>query len=143
MGTIIKVSNVTDTYKKVHEALYDLNPTIYHSGSFSWFKKTKKDLKKPYRVGKDGYIETNRNSQQKIETIKIVASLLELSPDDIRYSITNESELFKLDDESTYYNVPVGKMAFAMFKYILESGLISEEEVNNFKTKRIYKEGFQ
>ena len=142
MGMVIKVSNVTDAFKKIHEALYDLNPTVYHNNPFAWFKTKKKELKKPYQIGKDGYVETNRNSQQKMDSIKAVAELLELSSEDIKYSVTSESDLFKLEDESTYGNVTVGKMAFAMFKHILESGLITEEEVESLKTKEYTKKLF-
>ena len=139
---VIKVSNATDAYRKIHETLYDLDPTVYHTSSFSWFKTKKKDLKKPYQIGKDGYIETNRNSQQKMDSIKAVAEAFELSSEDIRYSVTTESALFNLEDESTYENVKVGKMAFEMFKFILENGLITDEEVEAFKTKEYTKKFF-
>lgn len=142
MGMVIKVSNVTDAFKKVHEALYDLDPMVYHSNSFSWFKTKKKELKKPYQIGKDGFVETNRNSQQKMDSIKAVAENLELSSEDIRYSVTTERDLFNLDDENTYGNVTVGKMAFTMFKYILENGYIIEDEVECLKTKEYTKKLF-
>ncbi len=142
MGMIIKVSNVTDAFKKVHETLYDLDPTIYHSGEYAWFKKNKKELKKPYQIGKDGYVETNRNSQQKMDSIKTISEAMELSSEDVKYSVTTEKELFSLSDESTYENVKVGKMAFEMFKYILENGYITDEEVSSLKTKEYTKRLF-
>lgn len=141
-GMLIKVNNVTDAFKKVHESLYDLDPTVYYSSGFSWFKKEKKDLKKPYQIGREGFVETNRNSQQKMDSIKAVAKILELSPEDIRYSVITENELFDLNDESSYENVTVGKMAFTMFKYILENKLITEEEVELLKTKEYTKKLF-
>lgn len=142
MGMIIKVANVTDAYRKVHEALYDLDPTVYHSEEFAWFKKKGKSFKKPYKIGKDGYIETNRNSQQKMDSIRHIAEVMELSSEDIQYSVVSESDMFSLEDEKTYYNVTVGKMAFAMFKYVLENELITEEEVALLKTKEYTKKLF-
>lgn len=142
MGMIVKVANITDAYRKVHEALYDLDPTVYHVGEYAWFKKKGKDFKKAHKVGKDGYIETNRNSQQKMDSIKLIAEAMQLSSEDIQYSVISESDLFSLEDEKTYKNVTVGKMAFAMFKYILENGLISEEEVELLKTKEYTKKLF-
>lgn len=129
-------------YRKVHEALFDLDPTIYHAGEYTWFKKKGKDFKKAHKIGKDGYIETNRNSQQKMDSIKLVAEAMQLSSEDIQYSVVSESDLFSLEDEKTYKNVTVGKLAFAMFKYVLENGLISEEEVELLKTKEYTKQLF-
>ena len=142
MGMMIKVSNNVDAYRKIHEALYELDPTVYHTGSFPWFKTSKKGLKSPYQIGKEAYIETNRGNQQKMEYIKAVAGALGLSSEDIRYSVTTEGGAFKLDDASTYGNVSVGKMAFEMFKYILENDLITDEEVESFKTKEYTKKIF-
>lgn len=142
MGVVKKVTNITDVYKKVHEALYDIDPTVYHSGKYSWFKLMEKGFKKPYRIGKDGFVETNKNSQQKMESIKTIAKALDMTSGDIVYSVVTEQELFNIEDEKTYGNVPVGKMAFAMFKYVLENGYITQDEVAGFKTKEYTKKYF-
>lgn len=142
MGVVKKTTNITDVYKKVHEALYDLDPTTYHSGEYSWFKAKEKGFKKPYRVGKDGFVETNKSSQQKMESIKAIAKSLDMNSEDIVYSVVTEQELFNIEDEKTYGNVPVGKMAFAMFKHILENGYITQDEVAGFKTKEYTKKYF-
>lgn len=142
MGTVIKVSTITDAYKKINAALYDIEPTIYHKSKFSWFKENKNDLAKAYKIGKSAYIETNRNSQQKMDYVKAVAQALELSSEDLRFMTSWKKTVFDIANESTYDSVTVGKMAFDFFKDALENEKISEEVVELFKTKEYTKKLF-
>lgn len=144
MDSVIKTSDVTSAYKVIHEALYDMEPTIYHNGNFTWFSEAESDFKESYKIGDKAYINTKKNSQNKILTIKTLAELCKFAPQDIRFLIEeNTSNLkFAIDDESTYSFLTVGKLAYSFFEKLIELNAISEEEIEKLKTKEYTKRLF-
>lgn len=144
MESVINTSDVTAAYKVIHKALYDMEPTMYHNGSFVWFSKYENKLRKPYQIGADAYIETNKSSQEKLNTIRIIAELCKMDSHDIRFLVQEKSSKPKFDvnNEFTYANLTVGKLAFELFQHLIEKDAISEEEIDMLKTKEYTKQLF-
>ena len=144
LDSVINTHDVTDAFKKIHETLYELDPTTYHNGSFPWFSENEKDLRKAYEIGKNAYIETNKSSQEKLNTIKTIAELLHFDSHDIKYLVQSKTEkpIFDINDENTFNNIKVGKLAYELFKDLIEKRNISKEEIEQFKTKEYTKNLF-
>lgn len=142
--SVIKTSDMTDAYKKIHETLYKLEPTIYHLNRMSWFDETQDKFRKAYQIGRNAYIETNKNSQEKVGTIKFMAELFKFSSHDIRFLIQKmqDKSEFNIYDETTYTNVVVGKLAYELIAGLLKSNLIDADEVSRLKTKEYTKQLF-
>lgn len=144
LDNIINTADVTAAYKVVHETLYDLDPTKYHNGGFAWFRETSDGIRKSYQIGQEAYIETNKSSQEKMYTIKTMAEQFELDSHDIRFLVqakVNKAK-FDINDESTYGNLAVGKLAFEFFCKLIETDAITEEEIQRLKTKEYTKQLF-
>lgn len=144
LDSIIKTCDVTDAYRKIHETLYELEPTIYHNHKMSWFSETADDLRKAHQIGQNAYIETNKSSQDKINTIRTMAELFELDSHDIRFLIQEKQEkpVLDVEDESTYADVSVGKLAYELIAKLVGSNAISADEISKLKTKKYTKELF-
>ena len=144
MESVINTSDVTAAYKVIHEMLYDMDPTMYHNGNFTWFSESEDKLRKPYKIGADAYIETNKSSQEKLSTIRVMAELCKLDSQDIRLLVQERTSKpkFEISDESTYVNLTVGKLAFELFKHLIEMDAISEDEIEMLKTKEYTKQLF-
>lgn len=91
MDTLINTQNMSDAYRKVHSILFKLDPTIYYKSLFSWFSKTALNMRGAYKLADNAYIETNQNSQNKFNTIKKTAELMQLASNDIRLLIKNKT----------------------------------------------------
>lgn len=147
LDRIIKTSNLTDAYRRVHEILYERDPTIYHNHKLPYFGETPKELRKAYEIGSKAFIETNKSSQEKINVIRKVAELFRLDSQDIRFFIRekrdglDKSEL-DIHDESTYGNVPVGKLAYELIASLIGMKAISGSEIDRLKTKDYTKQLF-
>lgn len=144
MESFINTSDVTAAYKVIHKMLYDMDPTIYHNGNFAWFSESDSKLRKSYKIDTNAYIETNKSSQEKLNTIKIIAELCNLDSYDIRFLVQEKTSKpkFEINDESTYGNIPVGKLAFEFFEKLIEMNAISEAEIEQLKTKEYTKQLF-
>lgn len=142
--SVINTSDVTAAYKVIHEMLYDMDPAMYHNGNFTWFSESEDKLRKPHKIGADAYIEKNKSSQEKLSTIKMIAELCMLDPQDIRFLVQEKTSKpkFEISDESTYVNLAVGKLAFELFKHLIEMGAIMEDEIEMLKTKEYTKQLF-
>lgn len=139
MGVVSKVENIHDAFIKIHEALYEIDPSAYIAKKRQWFNTKEADLKKPFKIGRNAFIDTSRTPAQKLESVTSIAKSMGLSSGDVMYSVLEDIDL---SNEDTYGNVAVGKMAFVMFKDILENDLITEEEIELFKTKEYTKKCF-
>lgn len=139
MESVINTVDVTAAYKAIHQTLYDLDPTIYHNNQFAWFAKSDTTMRKPCEIGINAYIETNKSSQEKLNTIKAVADLCHLESGDLRFLIQEKPDVFSLDNESTYSKVTVGKLAYEMFERLIKLNSISVEEIEKLKTKEYTK----
>lgn len=144
MESVINTSDVTAAYKVIHEMFYDMDPTMYYNGNFTWFNESEEKLKKPYKIGADAYIETNKSSQEKLSTVRVIAELCKLDSQDIRFLVQEKTSKprFQINDESTYVNLTVGKLAFELIKYLIEIGAITEDEIEMLKTKEYTKQLF-
>lgn len=144
LDSVIKTTDVTDAYRKIHEVLYEFEPTIYHSHQMSWFGETQKNFRRAYQIGRNAYIETNKSSQEKISTIKFMAELFDFNSHDIRFLIQEkqDSSELNIDDESTYGNVAVGKLAYELIARLLKSNAIDADEISKLKTKEYAKQLF-
>lgn len=144
LESVINTSDVTAAYKVIHEMMYDMDPTIYHNCNFTWFSEVEEKLRKPYKIGEGAYIETNKSSQEKLSTIRVVAELCRLDSQDIRFLVQEKTSKpkFEINDESTYINLTVGKLAFELFKHLIEVNEITEDEIILLKTKEYTKQLF-
>lgn len=144
MDSIIKTVDITDAYRKIHETLYALDPTIYHNSNLTWFSETKSKIRNPYQIGQNAYITTNRSSQEKMNYIKLMAGLFELDSHDLRFLVQEKVERPQLDvdDETTYGNVSVGKLAYELIAKLIQLDKISEDEIVQLKTKSFTKQLF-
>lgn len=157
LGKTIKTKHMSDAYRKIHHDLFELDPTVYYNSDFSWFGETGKNMRKPYQISENAYIEVNLSTQNKFNTIKKTAEAMKLDSNDIRLLIEdkhNKDEL-KIDDDDeivsgtlfagesavemsandSYETLSVGKLAYKFFKELMEKKLISKEEIQQFKTK--------
>ena len=50
MGTLINTKDMTKAYRKIHAVLFELDPTIYYNSGFSWFGKSKTDVRKARKL---------------------------------------------------------------------------------------------
>jgi len=141
---IIKTSDVTDAYRKIHETLYELEPTIYHAHKLSWFGETPDELRKAHQIGQDAYIETNKSSQEKMNTIWTMAELFELDSHDIRFLIQEKQDKpgLSINDESIYGEVSVGKLAYELIANLIGNNAITADEISKLKTKEYTKQLF-
>ena len=141
---VIKTANVSDAFKKVNEVLYDMDPTVYYENDFSWTSKREENLRAAYKIGTGMYIETNKSNEAKFACIKEVAELMKLGSSDIRFLMQSRKSNgeFDIDKEETYYNVPVGKLAYELFAKIISMNAISKEEIEGFKSKTFTQKKF-
>ena len=145
MGTLINTKDMSNAYRKIHAVLFELDPTIYYNSGFSWFGKSKTDVRKAWKLTDNAYIETNKSSQDKMNAIKAVCEAMELDSDDVRLLIGDKpvKATFDIDDESTYGSIKIGKLAYEIFGKLVHDGLIFKEEVQSLKTKEHTKELFR
>lgn len=85
----INTSNTTDAFRKVNEALYEMDPTVYHVNNFNWVSESAEKLRIPYQIGTDMYIETNKSNEDKFSCIKTVAELMNMDSSDLRFLLQN------------------------------------------------------
>lgn len=144
LGSIIKTVDVTDAYKKIHELLYELDSAAYYTLDSGWFKDSPEGMRKPYQIGQSAYVETNKSSQEKINTIKMVAKLYGLESYEIRFLIQEKADKprFEIDDESTYDKVSVGKLAYELIAELIRQDKLDLDEIEKLKTKEYTKQLF-
>ena len=87
LGTSKEIKYITDATRFIHENLYDLDPTVYHNSRLAWFSKDSDSLRKPYEIGENAYIETNKSGIDQMATIKEIARKMDLNSHDIRIEI--------------------------------------------------------
>lgn len=134
---VIKTSNVTDAFKKVHRALFEMDPTVYHENGFNWISENEDSLRTPYKIAAGVYIETNKSSEAKFSYIKKVAELMKLDSSDIRFLLHDKKVKgdFDITKEETFGNIPVGQLAYKLFADLILRNAISAEEVEGLKSK--------
>lgn len=144
IDTLIDTKDMSDAYRKVHSILFGLDPSSYYNSDFPWFSKTDSGMRKSYKLADNAYIETNQNSQNKLNTIKKMAELMQLDSNDIRLLIGSKPHkpAFKVNDESTYDALSTGKLAYELFKEVMRRGLVSIDEIQQLKTKEYTKKLF-
>ena len=144
IDTLIDTKDMSDAYRKIHSILFGLDPISYYDSDFPWFSKTDSGMRKSYKLADNAYIETNQNSQNKLNAIKKIAELMQLDSNDIRLLIGDKPHkpTFKINDESTYGVLSTGKLAYELFKEVMQRGLVSNDEIQQLKTKEYTKKLF-
>lgn len=137
-GEEIVASNVSDAYKKINELLYDLDPVRYLEFDNANHSSDKSALRTPIAIGKDMYINTNLSSQAKMDIVAKLAEHYDFVSSDIQY-LTKERTAFDVNNPSTYGCLKVGKLAYELIKDMLLCGLLTEEEIDNLKTREYCK----
>lgn len=90
MGTLMETKDMSDAYRKIHKSLFGLEPIIYYKLNFAWFNQTKEGMRRPYELSESAYIETNKSSQSKFNSIKKIAEAMQLDSNDIRLLMINK-----------------------------------------------------
>lgn len=90
MGTLMETKDMSDAYRKIHKSLFELEPTIYYKLDFAWFNQSKENMKRAYELSENAYIETNKSSQSKFNSIKKIAEAMQLDSNDIRLLMINK-----------------------------------------------------
>ena len=90
MGTLMETKDMSDAYRKIHKSLFELEPTIYYKLDFAWFNQSKESMKRAYELSENAYIETNKSSQSKFNSIKKIAEAMQLDSNDIRLLMINK-----------------------------------------------------
>lgn len=91
MGTLMETKDMSDAYRKIHKSLFELEPIIYYKLNFTWFNQTKEGMRRPYELSENAYIETNKSSQSKFNSIKKIAEAMQLDSNNIRLLMINKS----------------------------------------------------
>ena len=71
-----------------------------------------------------------RNAQGQKEWVDSLGFQYDQSPIN-----ANSSDEFDINDESTYGNITVGKLAYELIKHVIESGNVTDEEIESLKKK--------
>lgn len=139
----IKTKNTTSAYCIMHKLLYTKYKSLYANSDFSWFC-TDDNLRKPYMIEKNAYIEKNKNNNEKIKTIKDVlyninqnapTIAVQIESNDDFDDLPKDIERIDIKKESSHREITVGKLAYLIFKNIIENGLISDKEIMMLMTK--------
>lgn len=99
LGMLIQADSMTDAYRKIHSALFELDPATYYSSGFPWFTKEKSDLREPHKLADSAYIELNKSSQSKLNAIKDVCEVMGLDSDDVRLLVEWRNRETQLDSD--------------------------------------------
>ena len=144
IDTLIDTKDMSDAYRKVHSILFGLDPSSYYNSDFPWFNKTDLGMRKAYKLADNAYIETNQSSQNKLNTIKKIAGLMQLDFNDIRLLICCKPHklTFKINYAYKYGVLSTGKFAYELFKEVMRRGLVSNDEIQQLKTKKYTKKLF-
>ncbi len=145
LGDEINVDNITDAYKKVNTALYMLDPVRFANIDNVYHSENPNDLRSAYELATKMYIETNLSSQHKINILRSLFTHFELDYQELRFLLKPQKESSQLDlnDESTYYSVACGELAYEMISKLLLEGKISVDEIELLMQKEYTRENFR
>ncbi len=146
LGDEIACDNVSDAYKKVNATLYMLDPVLFANIENNYHSELSSDLRRPFELNDAMFIETNLSSQQKINILRGLFDSFNLDYQDLKFSIKpiqKKNEMLNLSDETTYYNVTCGELAYQMFIYLLENNKLSQNEIDKLMTKDYTRERFK
>lgn len=128
---ILKIDSMTNLTKEFHKYFYTEYSVEYHKNKFKWFSNDKSIFKKPYKLDNAAYIESYKNPVQQLETIKDIVKVIGIEFSEVELKVT------KIKDKRT-----VGQLAFDIFKELLNNGMMTDEEIENFKTLKYTKKFF-
>lgn len=134
----IKTQNATNAYCVVHKFLYAMDKQAYTSLGAAWFSNREDDkMRDPYKIDDTAFISKNKSSNEKMKTIRDILHIM-LEPPKIALQVSDTDEKsisdsvslpFDIYDESTYSDIPIGKMAYYLFKDAVEGGFVSDDEI--------------
>lgn len=139
LGEEVVASSVSDAYKKINELFFDLDPVLYSEFNNVNHSTDKLQLRAPVRIGKDMYINTNLSSQAKMDVVSKLAEHYEFSSADVQL-LTKEKTNFDINNPNTYGYLKVGKLAYELISDMLLRGLLTEDEIEELKTKEYSKQ---
>ena len=137
MGDELSTSNLTDALVKICSLLFDLDAVNFAKFNSRYFSIRKEDFRKPSEFAKNIYVETNLSSSAKVSLIGSLAEHFSLDSQDIQLLVKSreEKKIFKINDEDTWENITIGKLAFELIKHLISNNLIDENEIELLKTK--------
>ncbi len=137
MGDEIKTSNVTDAYQKTSKLFYDLDSSLFLESIRSIQKNDVENMRKPYEVGKDIFIEMNLSSQDKIYFLSHISENFNFEGYDLQFLVENVTSdtSFDVNNEDTFHRLPVGRLAFELIKNLAHCDLLKLDDVNNLMNK--------
>lgn len=137
---------IKDALKKVHKELYKKNASLYRNNELSWFSSTGSKFFQPFKIGEDAYIETNKNGNSQIATIKEIAKLFKLESRDIRMEVYSKGEPIVKEARESYSvkvkKETIGQMAYRLIADLIEKDALPETEVEKLKNKEYTKKVF-
>ncbi len=98
LDTTITTKDMTDAFKKINSMLYDLDPGIYQDLTKPWFSNVSSNLRTPYQLADNAYIELCRGNRDKLAIIQTLAELFDLDSGDIKFLVHTKTE----DDQISF-----------------------------------------
>lgn len=137
MGDEISVVNITDTYKKIMNTFYMLDPVRFTDSGLSIISSVESNLRNAYELGRSMYIETNLSSRAKITAIREIFKIFEIDFNELTFLVRPKSKQgeIDIDDESTYSYITVGSLAYQLISKLFEDEKLSELEIAELMTK--------
>lgn len=87
IGVEIACNSITDAYEKINFALYTLDPVSFSNLDNAYHNKDASVFRSPYQLSESMYIETNLNSQHKINIIRDIFDSFRLSYQDLKFLV--------------------------------------------------------
>lgn len=133
-GDEYQTDSVTGAYKIFCKIMYELdsNPfsNIIHRNNL-------KQLRAPYMLAHNVYIETDLPSQNKITAMQDIFSKMDLGTfSEIRFFVKPKPKKFMVEDESSYELVKVGALAKALFTNLLTKHCLSQNDIEKLMDKK-------
>ncbi len=139
LGNEIQTENVTDAYRKINVAIYNMDPAGYVAMENSWSGEEAAGFGAPYEIGPSVYINTNLNSQSKAAAIKELCEHFNLGSSDLRFLV---KATFDINNEATFGAVTAGRLAYRLIEKLLAENKLTEDEVEQLKNKDFSRETF-
>ena len=146
LGDEIACDNITDAFKKVNSTLYLLDPVLFANIDNNYHSEESNQLRTPYKLSNSMYIETNLNSQRKINILRELFDYFEMDYQDLKFLIRSKQKnnsVLNLDDEDTFLTVTIGELAYQMFTYLLINNKLSKNDIDILMTKKYTRETFK
>ena len=153
IGEYVSVKNWADMLTKFIGLAYELNPETIRELAYNdysipnadkvYISNDKRKLRKATQISNSGiYFETNLSSNTIVSFIKNLLVEMDLEVEDFSFSLAEIP--FDIADENTWAEgmLPVAKLFYYLIAELVNTSRISENEINQIKTKANTKELF-